>query len=160
MATDGSGEVEPISRLASKRRYRSALERRKIVEETLQPGASVAIIARAHEVNANQVFCWRKLYRQGQLDAKKDAAELVPVRVSESISDDAGKPAKKEADGLPLGVIVIELGNARVRIEGAEIVRCRFLSQPVGSRREESHVGTVQDSSNASSGPQKARCHH
>ena len=49
----------------------------------LQPDASVAIIARAHEVNANQLFRWRKLYRQGQLDAKQDSADLVRVRVSD-----------------------------------------------------------------------------
>jgi transposase len=48
-----------------KRRYRSKQERRQIVEETLQPGASVAVIARQHGVNANQVFHWRKLYRKG-----------------------------------------------------------------------------------------------
>lgn len=103
-----NGEVQSSGKPVSKRRYRSALERRQIVEETLRPGASVAIIARAHQVNANQVFCWRKLYRQGQLEARKDAVELVPVRVSESV-----------ASGLALGAILIELGNARVRIEGA-----------------------------------------
>ncbi len=32
-------------------------EKRRIVEETLQPGASVAQVARAHGVNANQVCC-------------------------------------------------------------------------------------------------------
>lgn len=119
MATNGNGEVQPSSTPASKRRYRSAVERRQIVEETLQPGASVAIIARAHEVNANQVFCWRKLYRQGQLEARKDSAELVPVRVSDSVAGHGGKPVKTEAIGLALGAILIELGNARVRIEGA-----------------------------------------
>jgi transposase-like protein len=46
-------------------RYRSKRERRQIVEETLQPGASVAVIARRHGVDANQVFHWRKLYREG-----------------------------------------------------------------------------------------------
>ena len=53
----------------AKRRYRSKQERRQIVEQTLQPGASVAVIARRHDVNANQVFHWRKLYREGRLDA-------------------------------------------------------------------------------------------
>jgi transposase len=36
-----------------------------LVEQTLQPGASVAHIAREHGVNANQVFGWRKLHREG-----------------------------------------------------------------------------------------------
>ena len=119
MATNGNGELQPSSNSITKRRYRSALERRQIVEETLRPGASVAIIARAHEVNANQVFCWRKLYRQGLLDSGKNATELVPVRVSDTVPAERDKPAKKETGGLALGAIVIELGKARVRIEGA-----------------------------------------
>ncbi|PYU20143.1 MAG: hypothetical protein DMG30_22150 [Acidobacteria bacterium] len=36
----------------SKRRYRTAEEKRRIVEETLVPVASVARVARAHGVNA------------------------------------------------------------------------------------------------------------
>lgn len=115
MDTNGSAEVQSSSKKVGKRRYRSALERQRIVEETLQPGASVAIIARAHEVNANQVFCWRKLYRQGQLEAKLNPAELLPVRISDNTRGDIRKLAKKEAGGA----ILIELGNARVRIEGA-----------------------------------------
>ena len=42
-------------------------EKRRIVEQTLEPGASVAKVARAHGVNANQVFHWRRQYRQGPL---------------------------------------------------------------------------------------------
>ena len=42
------------------RRFRSKQERRQIVEESLKQGASVALVARVHDVNANQVFKWRK----------------------------------------------------------------------------------------------------
>ena len=97
MATNGSGELQPSGKSINKRRHRSALERRQIVEETLRLGASVAIIARAHEVNANQVFCWRRLYRQGLLISKKNAAELVSVRISDSGLGNDLKPVKKEA---------------------------------------------------------------
>ena len=55
MGSARSAEVL-ISQPEVKRRYRSKEERRQIVEETLQPGASVAVIARQHGVNANQVF--------------------------------------------------------------------------------------------------------
>ena len=60
------------------RRRRSKLERRRIVEESLIPGATVAEIARHHRVNANQVHGWRKLYRQGRLDAAPPETTLVP----------------------------------------------------------------------------------
>ena len=49
--------------------------KRSIVEETLQPGASVARIDRQHGINANHVFLWRKAYREGLLpEFKADAA--------------------------------------------------------------------------------------
>ena len=66
------------------RRYkRHSLEfKRRIVEQTLVPGASVAHIAREHDINANQVFNWRKLYREGLLGAEgKAASALLPVTV-------------------------------------------------------------------------------
>lgn len=44
------------------RRY-SAAERQAIVAECEAPGASVAKIARSHNLNANQVFRWRKQLR-------------------------------------------------------------------------------------------------
>src|ERR1700758_2976143 len=69
---------------SGKRGMRSTLERRQVVEESMRPGApSVAVIARAHGVNANQVFNWRKLYHAGRLQEKGPAAELLPVRISD-----------------------------------------------------------------------------
>jgi len=112
MGSARSAEVL-ISQAAAKRRYRSKQERRQIVEETLQPGASVAVIARQHGVNANQVFHWRKLYREGRLELEPAAAQLVPVRISEVMSGEQG-PTKFYA-----GVIVVEIGSARIRVEGA-----------------------------------------
>lgn len=106
-------EVVIAEPAATKRRYRSKQERRQIVEQTLRPGASVAVIARQHGVNANQVFYWRKLYREGRLDSGPATAELMPVRISEVVS---GEPAPTK---FYAGVIVVELGRARIRIEGA-----------------------------------------
>ncbi len=46
------------------RRRRSWPEalKREIVAALLVPGASVSVVARQYDVNANQVFAWRKLY--------------------------------------------------------------------------------------------------
>ena len=54
-------------RRTPKRRRYSVAEKRQIVEESFEPGTSVARVARAHGVNANQVFTWRRLYQRGQL---------------------------------------------------------------------------------------------
>ncbi|SPE18057.1 transposase (fragment) [Candidatus Sulfotelmatomonas gaucii] len=37
------------------------------MELTFQPSASVALVARAHGVNANQVFKWRRAFERGEL---------------------------------------------------------------------------------------------
>jgi transposase len=111
MGSARTGEVV-LSEPAAKRLYRSKQERRRIVEETLQPGASVAVIARQHGVNANQVFHWRKLYREGRLELEPGVAALLPVRIAEAVSIDQS-PAKLHA-----GSIVVELGRARIRVEG------------------------------------------
>jgi transposase-like protein len=65
-----SSEESPkdtLGRRVTPRRFRSMEERRRIVEETLVPGESVAGVARRNAVNANQVFVWRKQYQQGLL---------------------------------------------------------------------------------------------
>ena len=46
--------------------------------ETYAPGTSVAVVARRHDVNANQVFTWRRQYRRGELGSE---SALVPVGV-------------------------------------------------------------------------------
>jgi transposase len=76
-------DAQPDSQLRTKRSYRSAEERQRIVEETLAPGASVARVARAHGINANQVFTWRKLHRDGKL--RDRSSRLVPPRATDSL---------------------------------------------------------------------------
>ena len=66
-----------------KRLRRTPEEKRRIVEATFVPGASIARVAREHGVNANQVFQWRYEYRKGTLGVRQQAqAKLVPVTVT------------------------------------------------------------------------------
>ena len=107
------------------RRFRSKQERRQIVEETLKPGASVSRVARAHDVNANQVFKWRRQYREGRLGIPPTAqSTLLPVKISESLL--AVRPAaeRRRVKARRTGIIDIDLGHARVRIEGAADLDC------------------------------------
>ena len=104
---------------AAPRQRRSIAEKRRIVEETLVEGASVARVARAHGIDANQVFGWRRLYQAGRLGERKPAMKLLPVRVSESLP--APLPVERRAADFPKaqpGTIHIELRQAQVRIEG------------------------------------------
>jgi transposase len=123
---------QPISHPRTKRRYRSAEERRRIVEETLVPGTSVAIVARAHGVNANQVFGWRKLYQAGRLgnanarsmtEASTSCVRLLPVSISAEV--ERGQQTvvavgqRRGGDREPAGgVIELTLAKAQLRITG------------------------------------------
>ncbi len=72
----GDGTVE-------RRRMRTVAEKRRIVEETMVRGASVAAIARKYDVNANLLFGWRRLHQRGLLEASREpAAKLLPVEVT------------------------------------------------------------------------------
>ena len=102
---------------AAPRQRRSIAEKRRIVEETLVAGASVAKVARAHGVNANQVFGWRRLYRAGRLGEQRAAMKLLPVRVSESSPVVEEHPVADFAKAQS-GTIHIELRQAQVHIEG------------------------------------------
>jgi transposase len=105
---------------SGKRRMRSKLERRQVVEETMRPGApSVAVIARAYGVNANQVFNWRKLYHAGRLQEKAPAAELLPVRISDVPPSEYPAVEQPAVARAASGAIHIELGRTRIRVEGA-----------------------------------------
>jgi transposase len=72
---------------ARTRKRRSTREKLQIVRETLHTQASVAVIARRHGINANQVFAWRRQYHRGQLvedsGARTQEAVIVPVQVAE-----------------------------------------------------------------------------
>jgi transposase len=114
---DTSQQAIQVRGSGSKRRFRTVEEKRRIVEETLQPGASVARVARAHGVNANQVFGWRQLYRQGRLEPKEcDTPSLLPVRVTNATV--AVRSAGAATRRTPSGVIHLELPKGQLRIAG------------------------------------------
>jgi transposase len=94
-----------------KLRRRSIKERREIVEETLLAGASVSRVARRHDVNANQVFYWRKLYREGRLGSK----QLLAVEVSKERS----AAVTEEAFASSSGTIEIQLAKGSLRVFGS-----------------------------------------
>lgn len=112
---DTNSKVVVVSNRRGPYRHHPPALKRSIVEESLQPGASVARIARKHGINANQVFLWRKAYRDGLLPEPKPT--LLPVTLAPSA---ATEPLPELAPGNPAntGCLTIEFGQIRVCIEG------------------------------------------
>jgi len=89
--------------------------KRKVVEASFQPGASVSLIAREHDVNANLVFRWRHQYQEGAFGPVNHSATFLPVQMIASSTD--ASPAAR-----PLlefhSELVVEVGKATLRITG------------------------------------------
>jgi transposase len=112
-------------------------EKRRIVELTLVPGASVARVAQAEGVNVNQVFLWRRAYRNREL-LPGDSTALLPVlieadggRSADLSSELEAEPAASEQPALapPSGAIHIEFpGRAAISVErGADRALLRTI---------------------------------
>jgi len=117
MDTSSSAVMDAVSfRKASlKRQHRSLELKRQIVEETLVAGASVARVARAHGVNANQVFAWRRQYRQGLLKAARRA---LPGLLAVRLAGAEGSGEDPRAPRPPGGLLQVELAKGRLQVIG------------------------------------------
>jgi transposase len=88
----------------------------------------MASLAREHDLNANQLFYWRKLYRAGQLceDAfteRTRTVQLLPI----SVADDEPLAVEQIKTSAPHLTMNIEFpGRALVSIEGA--IDAMFIS--------------------------------
>ncbi|GAB7535782.1 hypothetical protein BGC_19980 [Burkholderia sp. 3C] len=64
-------EVMDVLTGPERRRRWTAEQKLAPVRESFEPGKSVSMVARQHDVNPNQLFHWRKLYQDGSLLAVK-----------------------------------------------------------------------------------------
>ena len=116
MATsgEGSGGTGP------RRRYWTDEEKARIVAECDAPGASVSVVARRHDVNANLLFTWRRQSRQRPRGAGE--VGFVPAIIAPH-GPEADRPAAMPREPQPVlepsspprpsGRIEIVLGDSR-----------------------------------------------
>jgi len=89
MSVGNSGNFAPGER---RRRSWTRDEKRRIVDESLQEGASIADVARRHELNANLLFTWRR--KMGvEPTERKDPLEIVPVTIARGLATEGRCPA-------------------------------------------------------------------
>jgi len=113
----------------SYKRWPEALKR-EIVAASFAPGASVSVVARQYDVNANQVFSWRKRY-PGAV-APSATSPPVPVLLSVTILPEPGK-VSSTTPSVPLSTETIE-----IEVGGTYCVR-------VGSSFDDRTLGRILD---------------
>jgi len=94
------------------RRTHSLEFKQSAVEASRQPGASIAGVAMAHGINANQLHKWRRQLSVARTTVALSVPSLIPVTV---VPDE---PARSSVDNSPPGRIDIELGRARISLTG------------------------------------------
>jgi len=124
-ASDGRAAVQ------RRRRVWSLEEKRLIVAECLEPGASVSLVARRHDLNTNMLFTWRRQLGAG------GAAPAQPVSFV---------PAAITAEG---SAVPCSRGSGRIEIvlaSGAQVIVSMDVDESALAR-----VITVPPSCSASS---------
>ena len=119
MSTKPLVDTKRTRREAGRRYWPEGLKR-QIVAETQEPGSSVSIVARRHDVNANQLFKWRREMAAQDTPAADEGIPLLPVEIvsehSGAMPEQAGGPGPRARRG---GVIEITFGcGARVCLRG------------------------------------------
>ena len=105
-----------------RRRHRAWPEslKREIVAASLMPGASVSRVARRYDVNANQIFAWRRRY-QGAA-AKPTELRLLPVTVTPD------HPEEMASAGAGALIEIVLAGGYRLRVgEGVQAATLRLV---------------------------------
>lgn len=95
------GEV----RFRRRRRRWSEGRKRRIVAESYRPGASVSVVARRHDANANLVFGWRRQYG----DLAVVAGSFVPVSVSSTEGTASSRALRVHCS--PRRILILRVGG-------------------------------------------------
>ena len=108
---------------AKRRRVRPEDEKRRIVAETYERGASVSAVARGHDLNANLLFSWRRVMGPVVPVSADESPRFVPAVISTEV-----EAASAPVPPPPAGAMEIVLvDGARVivdrTVDGAALAR-------------------------------------
>ena len=100
MSVGNDGDFAPGEH---RRRSWTPDEKRRIVEESLQEGASIAEVARRHELNANLLFTWRRKLGV-EPSVRNDPMPILPVTIARELA------AERDCPGAagPMEIVLAE----------------------------------------------------
>src|SRR5271165_6966691 len=102
---------------ARRRRFWSSDEKRRMIAESLAPGASVSKVAQRYGVNANLLFTWRRQQTGAAANGDTEPVKLLPVTVAEAEAPTASPAATLEPNGR---MEIVLSGGERI-IVGADV---------------------------------------
>jgi transposase len=107
-------KIQPVISPRKRGPYRQHSDefKRAIVAKSLVEGTSVSRLAREFNINANQVFTWRRQFVALQGAVAEESCTLLPVTVDNSSN------ATVESAAPASGVILLTVGSAQLRLEG------------------------------------------
>jgi transposase len=116
--------ISKVSRLevvsTGARRRWTLEEKQRIVAESYGGPRLVSVTARRNGLSASQLFTWRRLAREGRLSGDAVPA-LVPVEITSTLASASTcapqPPSSPPAQSTKAGIIEIELGGCRVRVD-------------------------------------------
>lgn len=106
------------------RRHHDRALKARLIELSLQPGASASAIAREHGINANLLFTWRREFRRAETSADRtESAVLLPVKVAPAaevmpMATSIGPTPPQSRPAPRNGVIELEFAGAQLRLRG------------------------------------------
>jgi transposase len=111
VSTIGLVDTTPGPGSPKRRQWTEAFKRR-IVAETLEPGASVSIVARRHDLNANPLFKWRREMAPEEPAEAEQSVTLLPVEIAPAAVD--VRPRARRSGTIEIAFS----GGARVCVRG------------------------------------------
>lgn len=110
-----------------RRRRFDAAWKLALVEQALVPGASVAKLARDHDVNTNQLFKWCRQYERASSGVRA-GSPLVPVVIDERGAPSVRAPSEARC-------VTVQMARGTLRLEGAiDAELLRGLVQALSAR--------------------------
>ena len=106
-----------------RRRVRPEDEKRRILAETYERGASISAVARRHDLNANLLFSWRRVMGPVLPASADEPTRFVPAVISTEV-DAASTPVPPPPGGA-MEIVLVD--GARVivdrTVDGAALAR-------------------------------------
>jgi transposase len=115
--------ISKVSRLdivstGARRRWTSE-EKQRIVAESFVGPRLVSVTARRNGLSASQLFTWRRQAREGRVNSDAGPT-LVPVEIMSTLAASSSvpqRPSSCPSQRTGVGIIEIELGGCRVRVD-------------------------------------------